>query len=464
MKKRKKTINDTLPDGNETWAIRRAYLETMLQQAPDPETMAKMAIRFTETPEEPDDFKLRNGVAIIPLTGPIFKRGSIWSYLYGGTPLSVLQTVFGEALEDDDVQAIVLDIDSPGGTVSGTESFSDIVYSSRSKKPIVAYSNGMMASAAYWIGSAADKVIVERSTAVGSIGILYVHYDWSQYDAKIGLKRTIMTGGRYKAVGNDAEPLSDDDRKVIQAEIDELYDLFIDTVARNRGVSVEVVRRDMADGRIFTGRQAVDAGLADTVGSFDAAIEQALKLAGNGSGKITTFITKEATMKNKDKATAENNTPKTVEELEAMYPDLTSRLRQQAIDDAQADTADAEKERIIGLANVHFGEEAGSRFAAIINTGVTVEQYKAIRGDAPPEGEAAESKKVAEEKAKMLEALHNAAPENPGAGASQPGGSKDFMAMVEEYQAMHKCTKAEAMAAVMKADPKAHEEYIARVN
>ncbi len=176
----------------------------MLRRVPSPEKAAEMAIRFTENPTEADDFMLRNGVAIIPINGTIFKRGSFWSFFYGGTPLTVLNRIFSEAVADNDVQAILLDIDSPGGQVSGTDAFSELVHQVREKKPVVAFANGMMASAAYWIGSSASRVIVERTAQVGSIGVLYMHHDWSRYDANLGLKRTVIASGKYKAVGNDA--------------------------------------------------------------------------------------------------------------------------------------------------------------------------------------------------------------------------------------------------------------------
>ena len=121
-------------------------------------------------------------------------------------------------------------------------------------------------------------MIVERTTDVGSIGVLYVHWDTSKEDEMYGWKRTLITAGEFKGVGNDIEPLSDRDRGVIQSELDTIYDIFIETVARNRGVSTETVLKDMANGRVFIGQHAVDAGLADKTGTFEDALEAAVDL------------------------------------------------------------------------------------------------------------------------------------------------------------------------------------------
>ena len=197
-----------------------------------------------------------------------------------------------------------------------------------------------MASAAYWIGSAANQVIVERTAQVGSIGVLYMHYDWSKYDAEMGLKVTVITSGKYKAIGNNAEPLSDDARAIIQAEMDQIYDLFIETVARNRGVSTEKVLVDMADGRVFIGQQAVEAGLADQTGSFEDALEAAVDLIPAQSGLYYYQSRIGATAPGKEHSAMSGKqefmAPKTTGELTAMFPELAAGLRQEGADSVDA--------------------------------------------------------------------------------------------------------------------------------
>ncbi|WP_319406173.1 signal peptide peptidase SppA [uncultured Desulfosarcina sp.] len=454
------------------WGIRAGAMEDMLSRMPNPDTVASLSVKFKEDPEEAFDFMLRDGVAIIPVNGTIFKRGSIWSYLYGGTPLSVLNQVLTAAVDDKDVEAILLDMDSPGGQVSGTDAFSDLIYSVREKKPVVAFANGMMASAAYWIGSAADKVIVERTAQVGSIGVLYMHNDWSKYDANLGVRVTVIAAGKYKAIGNNAEPLSDDARAVIQAELDQIYSLFIDTVARNRGVSTDTVLVDMADGRVFIGQQAVDAGLADATGTFDDALTAAVELIPAAPGQIyfqsrstgAAAPGKEFSMKNGNQGTV---APETAGDLAALFPDLCAQIRQQGADSVDTvviigEATAGERDRILGLARIHFGEESAGKFEEIIKTNVTVEQYKAIR---PEPVVSEEQKAIDAAKDATLAAIQQAGAQNPGgAGSDIDQGNKGFLVLVEETMDRKKCTKTEAMRLVMRAHPKAHAAYLESVN
>ena len=447
------------------WGIRAGAMEAMLRRIPSPESLAALSVQFKEDPEEDFDFMLRDGVAIIPVNGTIFKRGSIWSYLYGGTPLSVLNRVLTAAIDDNDVEAILLDIDSPGGQVSGTDAFSDLVYSAREQKPVVAFANGTMASAAYWIGSAADRVIVERTAQVGSIGILYMHNDWSKYDADLGIKVTVISAGKYKAVGNNAEPLSDEARAIIQAELDQIYDLFIETVARNRGVDVDTVRSDMADGRVLIGQQAVDAGLADDTGTFNDALDAAVELIPEASGPSFYFSRSSGAIAPEKGFSMKNGQqdkviPKTADQLAELFPDLCAEIRKQGEDgvDTAAITDQAttgERDRILAIAKIHFGEEPAGKFEAVINTGVTAEQYQAIR---PKPVKSEEEKAIEAAKAETLKAIQEAGADNPGAGGGVE--NKDFMAVVEETAERKKISKTEAMQIVTVQNPELHQAFL----
>lgn len=257
------------------WAITESHLQNMLDRLPEVfKESIKEAANFKAKPQERDDFMLRNGVAIIPVNGPIVKRGSFYSYIFNATPLDQLTEIFMDAIEQKDVEAIAFDFDSPGGTISGLEAFGNIVFEKRGIKPMVSVATGMMTSAAYWFGSAADKVVTEKTSDIGNIGIYMIHYDWSDNDKQFGLKRTIIKSGRHKALGNDAEPLSDFAQKTFQAEIDYVQGLFLETVKRNRKIS-EFVDKEIIEGKNYIGQQAVDVGLADKIGNLDTAIELA---------------------------------------------------------------------------------------------------------------------------------------------------------------------------------------------
>lgn len=214
-----------------------------------------------------------NGVAVIPVVGVIAKRMNMFSKISGGVSTQLVERDFADAMANPDVKAIILETDSPGGTVDGTSELGKRIYDSRGQKPIVTWANGLISSAAYWIGTAADQVYISSDTTqVGSIGVITRHVDYSKMDEKEGVKQTLIYAGKYKAVGADNAPLSDEDRAIIQADIDYLYSIFVDTVAKHRGVGAATVLDNMADGRIFTGQQAVDSGMVDGVATLEELI------------------------------------------------------------------------------------------------------------------------------------------------------------------------------------------------
>jgi signal peptide peptidase SppA len=444
------------------WAIHPKSLNKMIETLPDFKNLAKEVIKFTSEPKERDDFMLRDGVAVIPVAGPLSKRMSFWSWLFGGMSFSRLTEVFNAALADPDVEAILLDIDSPGGTVNGTEAFGDLVYSARDVKPVVAFGNGMMTSAAYWIGSGAQKVFVEKTTDVGSIGVVMVHLDWSKFDEKMGVKRTVLSSGKYKALGNDSQPLSDLAKETFQQELDYLYTQFVDTVARNRGADSKTVLEDMADGRVFIGQQAVDAGLADGTGSLDTAIEAALDLIPEPEGTYFYYQTNKAKegVEMKDKMIA---VPKTTKELVTAFPEMAQELIQQGADSVKLDEAVTlavkdESDRVVGLAVAQFGEVPGDAFKKVVESGVTVEQFTAIQG-AQPKG-----KKGASTEEQILEQIQAVGAEDVGTDTQTGGPSKPFMEQVTAYASANNCSQSVAIGAIMVKDPKAHEAYIQSVN
>lgn len=228
--------------------------------------------RLGKTPGSGEDSFVQGGTAIIPIVGVIAKKMNLFTEISGGTSTQLIGQDFAEAMCDPEVHSILLAIDSPGGTVDGTQALADAVFAARGKKPIVALADGMMASAAYWIGSAADKVYTSGdTTAVGSIGVVAQHTDYSQREHAAGIKVTEITAGKYKRIVSDHEPLSVEGRASIQEKVDHLYSVFVENVARHRGVDPETVAEKMADGKVFLGKQAVKAGLVDGV-STQAAI------------------------------------------------------------------------------------------------------------------------------------------------------------------------------------------------
>lgn len=220
-----------------------------------------------------------DGVAIIQIDGVISKRMNLFSQISGGTSSQIAGSQFDAAMADEAVKAIVLCIDSPGGTVDGTQELADKIYNARGVKPVLAYSDGMMASAAYWIGSSADAVYISGDTCtVGSIGVIATHTDVSMANAQRGVKVTEIKAGKYKGATSSNGPLGAGE-SIMQAQVDHIYNVFLSTVARNLGVDVSTVATDMAEGRVFLGRNAIDAGLVAGVATFPAVIAQAAALS-----------------------------------------------------------------------------------------------------------------------------------------------------------------------------------------
>jgi signal peptide peptidase SppA len=228
------------------------------------------AIHGAKRPDNRKDGK----IAILPLFGVIFPRANLMTEISGATSAEIFGEQFDELVSDPEVSGIVLDVNSPGGNIEGIIEASRKIYEARGKKPIVAVANHMMASAAYWIGTAADEVVVTPSGAVGSIGVWSYHDDESGAMAKAGIKRTLISAGKYKVEGNPWEPLTEEARSSIQADVDEGYADFTRDVARNRGVEVGEVRNGYGEGRMVLARKAVKLGMADRMSTLEETVKR----------------------------------------------------------------------------------------------------------------------------------------------------------------------------------------------
>jgi capsid assembly protease len=216
------------------------------------------------------------GVAVLPIVGTLAPRMSAFEERSsGGVSVERLTQSFRQSMNDPQVDAIVLDIHSPGGSVFGVQEFGDEVFQARRTKPVIAVANHEAASALYWIGSAASEFIATPSSMVGSIGVVAVHDDMSQALEMRGIKPTYITSAPYKAEGNPDEPLTDEGRAAMQKLVDDYDVKFVRTVARNRGVTMATVRKDFGQGRIMTAEDALRAGMVDRIGTLDMAIMRA---------------------------------------------------------------------------------------------------------------------------------------------------------------------------------------------
>lgn len=211
-------------------------------------------------------------VAMIPIYGTIMPKANIMSEFSGGCSLQQASQALAAAVADPSVKAIVLDVDSPGGNVVGVQEFADEVFAARSVKKIYAVANNQMASAAYWIASQANEIIGTPSADVGSIGVFTMHFDKSAAMEAAGVKATIIKAGKYKAEGNETEPLSQEAKDYTQGRVDEVYGMFVSTVARARGITATAVKNGYGQGRSLFAKAAKDAGMIDRIDTMDGVL------------------------------------------------------------------------------------------------------------------------------------------------------------------------------------------------
>lgn len=219
-------------------------------------------------------YQVVEGVAIIPVTGTLVQKlGTLRPYS-GMTGYDGIRANLSMALGDDSVRAIVLDIDSPGGEVSGCFDLADSIYRSRGDKPIWSILTESAYSAAYAIASATDRIIVPRTGGTGSVGVIAAHVDFSKALDASGIAITLIIYGARKADGSEYKPLSDAALERFQADVDAMGDLFVETVARNRNLSPAKVRSTQA--ATYLGAAGVEIGFADAVMSPDEAFHSLL--------------------------------------------------------------------------------------------------------------------------------------------------------------------------------------------
>jgi len=218
----------------------------------------------------------RNGaVAVLPLHGVMAQRMNMMSAMSGGTSTEQFGKAFTAAVADPAIGGIVIDIDSPGGSVFGVQELWQTVMNARGQKPVIAMANSMAASAAYWIATAADEIVVTPGGQMGSIGVLTAHSDMSAQLEMVGEKVTLISAGKKKVDGNPIEPLSAAARDDLQASVDTYYSSFVQSVAKGRNVAPGAVRSGFGQGGMVGAAEAVAQGMADRIGTLEVAIARA---------------------------------------------------------------------------------------------------------------------------------------------------------------------------------------------
>jgi signal peptide peptidase SppA len=262
------------------WAITRPMLtivagilaRRLVGEEPDPaEIAAALVSRKNAAPVAQG-----RGVAVIPIYGVIAPRMNMLSDMSGGTTFEALSAQLQAAVKHPDVGTIVFDVDSPGGNVAGAAEFAADVLKARTQKPIIAQVHYLMASAAYWPMAGATQIVASPSAMVGSIGVYHIHDDISEALAKHGVKRTVISAGKFKAEGADGGPLTDEAREHVKHLVGGAYDRFVKDVAAGRGVAVGAVRNGYGEGRVVTADDALALGMIDRIGTLDDTLARAM--------------------------------------------------------------------------------------------------------------------------------------------------------------------------------------------
>jgi signal peptide peptidase SppA len=241
------------------WLIQPEALQSM---AASLRGLADPAAFLQKQPAESQLLSIDDGIGVVAIEGPILRKPDIFaSIFFGATSSDEIAGALREAAGRDDIKAVFLDIDSPGGTVAGTPELAAAVKSLNERKPVYAFSSGVMASAAYWIASQARAIYATPSAQVGSIGVVQALIDNSAALDKAGLKVEVFSVGKYKAMGAPGTPLTDDQRELISSNLAEIARDFHDAVrARGRAIPDEAM-----EGQTFSGKQAQRFNLAGLV-------------------------------------------------------------------------------------------------------------------------------------------------------------------------------------------------------
>ena len=310
----------------ELWAITPEALNQIISIAKgfgDAEAVAaKLGKPLTNT----SAVTVRDGVAVVPVIGPIFRYANLFTEISGATSIATLALDFQKAVDDPSIKSIVLEMDSPGGQANGISEFAAQIRAATAVKPVVAYVSNMSASAGYWLASAASEIIVSDTALLGSIGVV--------------LQPSSDDDGNIKFISSQsplkhADPSTDAGKAQYQQIVDSLAQVFIETSAEYRGVTPEEVMSNFGGGGVLIASAAIAAGMADRIGSLESVIAEL-------SGTKPKNLPKKGTTMTMTK-----------ESIAADYPDIAAALTKDGFDAGMsagiAQGAQAERDRIHGI-------------------------------------------------------------------------------------------------------------------
>lgn len=320
---------------NQPWAMKKDILEqavNIIAKAEIKDLQAAAAAEFGSV--NSGGISIANKIACIDIIGPISRYENCLSMLNGYATVDSVMAALDLASESMDVDGILLNINSPGGTVDGISELGEKISAVSKKKKVVAYVGGQACSAAYWLATAADKIVVNQTGYVGSIGCLMAIMDDSKAMENEGIKEIMIVSSQSPKKVPDIN--SEDGKSQIQAHVDALAEIFISTVAKNRGVSVEAVVENFGQGDVVLGAEAVNRGMADKVGTLETAFSM-------------------LTRSSENKKFMGGSRMLTIEQVTAEAPEVATALREQG--------AVAERERIQAIE----GLDKNGAYASVIS-------------------------------------------------------------------------------------------------
>ena len=230
------------------------------------------AEQFEQGAGKAKPYEVVGNIGIVQLVGVIGKRIGMMERSSGVMDVDDFTTNLQAALDDDRVEGIIMDVNSPGGTITGVPEAADMVAYAAEIKPIVAFTDSLMASAAYWISAGASGIVSSQSASIGSIGVYSSILDSSMAYRMAGLERQLFKAGKLKAIGTDGVPVSQEQKDYMQARVDQLYGWFTSSVIEGRGR----IQEGTMEGQTFFSPEAQTRGLIDMVGDMDVALEMVL--------------------------------------------------------------------------------------------------------------------------------------------------------------------------------------------
>jgi signal peptide peptidase SppA len=399
----KKTVLKLMAASDNLWAMQpgafSAFMDALQMEAKSP----------FEGPGDASPYQLESGVAIIPVDGVILRQ-QFWGF---GAGLREINAALSAALADHEVRAILFNICSPGGQARGVKELADAIFAARAIKPCAAWVDGLCASAAYWLASATGRIYAGPSSEVGSIGVILRHMDMSGFNKEMGLNFTYITAGSHKAIGNPDTALSERDLAVLQARVNEIYEMFCSDVASHMGLALDN-RLSWADGRDFLAGEAEALGLITSlVPNREEAVRNLLK---------ETFM---------DKTELAQKHPELLTSIEADAKQAAlqeaSKKNEAAVNEAVANT--------LAIMETACGKEATDKVRALVATGMTPAQLeaaaKAFGSCQHPQD--APSNAGADAHKQMLEAIKQA---TPGAVSATAPAEDEAAAFIQRVGAM----------------------------